>query len=80
MGKYDALRNRLDRSLGPVELTFAEISTLVGGLPGSAYRHSAWWSNNERGHVQAEAWLSLDRRVTHVDQPGQLVSFSARHR
>jgi hypothetical protein len=37
---------------------------LVDGLPPSAHRHRAWWSNERKGnHVQAAAWLEAGRRV-----------------
>ena len=54
-----------------------EIVTLVGGLPASAYRHSAWWSNNAIGHVQAQAWLNAGRLVTAIDLVGERVWFSS---
>jgi uncharacterized protein YraI len=53
-----------------VQLDFAQIADMVtGGLPPSAYRHRAWWSNDSK--VEAQAWreagwhveaVSLDRR------------------
>ncbi len=76
MGKYDPLGDRLRRTRGSIQLSFAEIAALVGGLPPSAYRHSAWWSNNPTGHVQAQAWLNAGRRAANVDLVGQRVSFS----
>jgi len=78
--KYDALRQRLEQGLaGPVELSFAEIDELVGGLPPSASVHSAWWANEEppTRHVQALAWLDAGRRVDDVSL-GNWVRFSAR--
>lgn len=80
MGKYAALRDRLERGSGPIELTFDEIAALVGGLPPSAYRHSAWWSNNEARHVQTEGWLGARRMVTRLDLAGKRVWFSDRER
>jgi hypothetical protein len=56
MAKYDALRDRLVRSVGGVEMSFADVADLVGGLPPSAYEHRAWWANN-LDHVHAESWL-----------------------
>jgi hypothetical protein len=45
-------------------MTFAEISRFVGGLPPSAYRYREWWANDHGGrHVQAHAWLDLERQV-----------------
>jgi hypothetical protein len=76
MRKYAPLLDHLDKTKGPVDLTFGEVSRLVGGLPPSAYRHAAWWSNSDRGHVQAEAWLRAGRRVARIDLVGERVLFS----
>jgi hypothetical protein len=76
VGKYDPLHDRLTGGQRPIQLEFAEIALLVGGLPPSAYRHTAWWSNNPIRHVQAQAWLDAGRRVTNVDLIGERVSFS----
>ncbi|MEU5828636.1 DUF7662 domain-containing protein [Micromonospora tulbaghiae] len=57
MGKYDGLRDHLRRRTAEVDMSFEEIANLVpGGLPRSAYRHPAWWSNNDRTHPQSHAW------------------------
>ncbi len=42
MAKYDACRDHLERSRPSLQLTFAEVASLVpGGLPASAYRRRA---------------------------------------
>ncbi len=82
MGKYDALFEHLCRAGdGPVEMTFEEISQLVGGLPASAQRWPAWWGNEAAGgrHVQARAWLEAGREVEQVDRQARRVRFSAAH-
>lgn len=56
--KYEPLRRYLASAGHPVSLTFDEIGRLVGGLPPSAYRHRAWWSNSS-SHVEAHAWLEF---------------------
>lgn len=62
--RYDPLRTFLQSRAEPtVELSFAEIAGLVGGLPRSAYTHRAWWANNRR-HPQARAWLDAGRRIS----------------
>ena len=54
-GKYRPLREHLSGTAGTrVRLTFAEVEDLVGRLPESAYRHRAWWGNND-GNVEARA-------------------------
>ena len=80
MSKYDPLQEHLDRLLPErMQLTFSEIDRLVGGLPPSAYRHRAWWSNERRGsHVQAVAWLDAGRRVEDIDLNAGRVTFTAR--
>lgn len=80
MGKYDPLGDRLRNTRGSIELHFGEVGEVVGGLPASAYRYSAWWSNNPTRHVQARAWLDAGRHVTKVDLLGERVWFSPRAR
>ena len=81
MAKYDPLFRHLvaaDAST-PVEMTFDDIERLVGPLPASASKYSAWW-NNERfdtTHVQALAWLNAGREVEHIDRSARRVRFSA---
>ena len=79
MAKYDPLRSRLGAAPpDPVALSFAEIEALVGGLPASASRYSAWWENETNGrHVQAHAWLAAGRCVEEIHL-GEWVLFSAR--
>jgi hypothetical protein len=65
MAKYDALREHLDRHSSAFTMSFSDIADLVpGGLPPSAFKYSAWWSNENNGpHVQARAWLDAGYRV-----------------
>ena len=72
--KYEPLRAFLAAQAAPVvELTFAEIHEMVGGLPRSAYAHRPWWSNN-RNHSQASAWLDAGRQAS-IDWSGRSVRF-----
>lgn len=73
--KYEPLSRHLGSATRPITMTFDEISRLVGGLPASAYRHGAWWANDQT-HVQAKAWLDPGRRVQEVDLERQVVEFS----
>jgi hypothetical protein len=80
VAKYDPLFEHLYRAdKGPIELSFAEIDRLVGGLPASARRYTAWWSNEpaRSSHVQAAAWREAGRQVVQVDLNAQRVRFSA---
>lgn len=80
MSKYGPLRQLLQRhGQTSVEMAFDEIADIVGGLPSSAYRHRAWWSNHRGRHVQAAGWLDAGRAVEHVDLAAQRVRFSAPH-
>lgn len=55
------------------ELSFAEITTIMGAdLPRSAYDHRAWWANTE-SHSQALAWISAGWKVDGVDLDQQLI-------
>ena len=60
MAKYDPLEAWLKRRGGTeVELTFADVERIIGGmLPNSAQR-SQWWANEsdpKSRHVQSRAW------------------------
>lgn len=78
MSKYSALRRYLeDESAASVEMTFDELDTIVGQLPASARRHTAWWSNESHGsHVQAHAWMEAGWRVAHVNLTAERVRFA----
>lgn len=71
MAKYDPLKAFLQCQPGPTPtLQFADIAEIVGVLPHSAYRHPAWWANEQKErHVQARAWMSAGWRVDSV-KPG----------
>jgi hypothetical protein len=56
-------------------MTFAEVDELVGPLPDSAYRHRAWWGNNDAS-VQAKAWLDASWQVQSVNQAAKEVVFA----
>jgi hypothetical protein len=57
-GKYHKLYNYLIQSgQRTLELSFSTIEEILGfGLPPSAYKHQAWWSNTE-SHPIALTWL-----------------------
>ena len=78
MSKYSALRRQLENAAGPsVEMTFGEVDDIVGGLPASARRHSAWWSNEREGsHVQAHAWMDAGWRAESVNLTAERVRFT----
>ena len=43
-----------------LRMTFERVADLVGALPQSAFKHPAWWANEESegtAHVQSKAWL-----------------------
>lgn len=76
MAKYDALREHLRRRQNsPWTASLDELSQLVpGGLPSSAYRWHAWWSNS-RSHIEAHAWLDAGWRTEAVDLVRQRITF-----
>jgi len=64
MSKYDPINQFLRGKSGPVEVPLSELAAIVeGGLPTSAYRHTAWWSNDDDTHVQSSAWSSAGYRA-----------------
>lgn len=59
MSKYDGIKDLLRGRAEPIELSLDELGEMLpGGLPSSASRHFAWWSNNDDTHVQSKAWSS----------------------
>jgi hypothetical protein len=75
-GKYGPLREHLSGTAGsPVRMTFKAVEDLVGRLPESAYRHRAWWGNND-GTAEAKAWLDAGWRVESVNQAAGEVVFT----
>jgi hypothetical protein len=78
MSKYDPIHGLLRDRSGPVEVSFDALAQLVpGGLPTSAYRHEAWWSNDDDTHVQSRAWSSAGYRAV-PDLARRMVCFVPR--
>lgn len=77
MSKYEPLPQFLSRNGAEIRrMSFREIESVLGfKLPASAYEHEAWWSNNERGHSHARAWLRSGWRTESVDLAGRKVTF-----
>jgi hypothetical protein len=79
VAKYDPLFEHLCRAPdGPLEVSFADIDALVGGLPKSARRFTSWWANEvDATHAQARAWINASREVAKVDLAAERVTFAA---
>ena len=77
MAKYDPLKLFLRGQRGAaVRVTFAEIDTVVGGLPRSARTYLEWWDNGSIAvHTQARAWAAAGFRVEAVDLEREIVRF-----
>jgi len=81
VSKYAALRDRLRQSgRDRVRMSFDELNSVVpGGLPPSAYRHDAWWSNEsepDSTHSQSRlGWMAAGYRVESVDRASRVVTF-----
>ncbi len=74
-GKYAGLGDLLNKSkTNDITLSFSEIDRVVGPLPPSAYKYSAWWANDIT-HSQAQIWLDLGWKVILVKM-GTSVKFS----
>ena len=80
--KYSPLTDRLliaaRKGQTTLEMDFAAIADLVGGLPASAYRLRQWWANNSHG--QALAWRAAGFHVDVVYFDRQRVRFAAGER
>lgn len=78
--EYGGLRRYLaaaaERGDRTVELTFAEIDTLVGGLPNSARAYRPWWANLDQPQAQSRAWRSAGWRVDTVSLDRERVRFA----
>jgi hypothetical protein len=78
VGKYEPLAGHL-ASL-PTEIwnaRFEEVEAVLGfPLPQSAYRHRAWWANqNGANHSQTEGWRSAGWETREVDFKHRTVRF-----
>ncbi len=74
--KYAPLTAHLEaRRTDEVPMTFTDIERVLGfGLPGSAQKHRAWWSNNGSNNVMTQAWLRAGYHSAEVDiEGGRLV-------
>jgi hypothetical protein len=79
MSKYDPLAHFLKGARkASVTLAMSEIEDILGeNLPQSARRYPAWWSNNEKSHVQAAAWLHAGYKTRDVDIAAGKLTFVA---
>src|SRR5215217_6341635 len=76
--KYDPLREHLaaaaSRGHSAVDMDFAQVADLVGGLPPTAYERRQWWSNDSK--VQAQAWRAAGWHVDMVSLDHRRVRFT----
>lgn len=77
MSKYQPLLQFLSSmSASPLRLSFRDVEAILGfSLPPSAFKHDAWWSNDEEGHSQARGWLKAGWRTSTVDLATRKVTF-----
>lgn len=78
MSSYQPLADHLSRRKGDVwDATFDEVERALGRpLPRSAYRHNAWWANqNGPGHSQTHGWRSAGWKTSKLDLEGRRVRF-----
>ncbi len=78
MTKYSPLTDDLEsRGSETIHYRFGQLDDIVGGLPSSARRHRAWWSNEggSRSHVQSQAWMNAGYVVEIVDLAREMVGF-----
>ena len=75
--KYAPLKDFLTaRAASETPLTFAEIERIIGGgLPASAFKYPAWWSNNPSNNVMTKAWLDAGYKSERVDLGSQRLVF-----
>jgi hypothetical protein len=78
MSRYDPLRWYLAKVAADrhqVRLTFRELGTIVGSLPGSARSYRPWWANSATS-PQATAWQAARFVVDEVNLTAELVVFA----
>ena len=82
MSVYQPLADFLGRQKGDRwEASFTDVEEVLGRpLPGSAYRHSAWWANQSTpGHSQTRGWRSSGWRTAGLDLERKRVRFERDH-
>jgi DNA-binding transcriptional regulator YiaG len=75
--KYHPLHHYFTQSNeDEITLTLSKIEQLVGrSLPATAYTQRAWWSNRERGAVQAQAWMKAGYHTAEIDLENKRITF-----
>jgi len=75
--KYYPLHQRLAQHYPePVTLTLGEIEEILASpLPISARKDRTWWSNRNRGALQASAWMSAGYHTHQIDLEVGRVTF-----
>lgn len=73
--KYDPLSDMLRGRPEPIiEVSFRELERLIIGLPASALKPAAWWSNTYESQPHSHYWLDAGRWAR-PDFNGQCVRF-----
>ena len=68
MDKYNPLGSYLEKqNMNQIKLSYEEIEIIIGDkLPVTASNNKAWWSNNDRSHVQSAAWSDAGYLVSDI--------------
>lgn len=74
--RYDSLSRYLGACVTrSVRLSFGDIERILGGgLPASARRHQAWWSNTDT-HSHAQSWMKRGWRTRDLDLAAESIMF-----
>jgi hypothetical protein len=71
---YNALTGHLEKCDEPVvTITFSQLDDLVGGLPNSARKYQAWWTNSASSQPHSRSWLNAHRLATPDFNAGHVV-------
>ncbi|PWK14934.1 hypothetical protein C7459_104136 [Tumebacillus permanentifrigoris] len=78
-GKYIKLYHyikRIDDEVDAITLTCRQIEEILQfKLPASAYKHRAWWANEQKGtHTHSRAWRYAGWKTTDV-RIGEKITF-----
>jgi len=82
VAKYDHLTEFLNANRGELnismDLSMDELAAAVpGGLPPSAYKFEAWWSNDDATHRHSHSWADAGYDA-HPDLRAGTVRFTPR--
>jgi len=77
MNKYESLYDYLMLAkINRISLSFQEIENIIDSkLPPTAYKNSAWWSNDDKTHTQSSSWSDAGYSSSKVNLKTKTIIF-----